>query len=339
MDSAIPKPQRNYVKDSARATKLNEQAIEIVRGTRKGTLLDAEKLYLQSAQLGDGEAMYRVACFNMGGYGANRKDYNKALYWLNKALEVPSFWQQNIIEKLLRIYKEKGDNLMISKYQSMLDSYYNKKLSNLIENSKDSERGFYRLVWSLYYGQNAGIKQDKKRAIVLLEEGIKRGYRSLYEIYSEYLYEKKDERYLFYLLEYIRDTEIELGKEYQAIRNSSNREDAENTYRCHKETWLPSEYCKVATAYLEKKDVDKALTFIKKSLGCDNRHYKTIYLLAKIFNGEYGSKYINYDDAIRYLNYLPLRFMDDKYPNALMGDAYIGKSEKNYIIAEQYYNT
>ena len=30
--------------------------------------------------------------------------------------------------------------------------------------------------------------------------------------------------------------------------------------------------------------------------------------------------------------------MDDKYPNALMGDAYIGKSEKNYIIAEQYYN-
>ena len=112
-------------------------------------------------------------------------------------------------------------------------------------------------------------------------------------------------------------------------------------YRTHKDHWLTKKYRIVAEAYLKgfgvNQDIEKAIKYLWEALNCDSQDRETIYLLAKIYNGEYGAQYINFDISISKLESLPLKYMENKYPYALLGDAYIGKSLWNFFKAGNCY--
>ena len=201
------------------AENYNKQAIEIVWGTRRGSREEAEALYLKSAKLGNTEGMYKVALYNSGVITSIRKDYDTALYWLEKIVTLAKkqkvSWYKETLEDLVRIYKDLGNSFMATKYKRLLDEE-NKRCSNaILANSEKSESDFYKLVLSLNEGIN-GFSKDKERAIKLMKEGIEKGYRSLYWMYSNYLREQGDEKYFDYLLEDIKDVEKEF---FGSLRN------------------------------------------------------------------------------------------------------------------------
>jgi len=325
------------------AEKYNKQAIEIVWGTRSG---DAEELYLKSAKLGNTESMYKVALYNMGGITSHRKDYDTALYWLEKIVSISKtqkvswFWYEPTLKDLIKIYKEFGNRSKVSLYQQMLEEETNKQANDLEGKANNSESDYCKLVSSLYYGTN-GVTKDRNRAYSMMEKGISKGYRSLYGMYSEYLREKGDEKYFQFLLEDIKDTQKELEREKSFMRWSHNERTSSWMYRTHKDYWLTKKYRLVAEAYLNgfgvNQDIEKAIKYLWEALNCNSQDRETIYLLAKIYNGEFGIQYINFDTSISKLESLPLKYMDNKYPYALLGDAYIGKSLGNFFKAGDCY--
>ncbi len=326
------------------AESYNKQAIEIIWGTRKGTDQNAEDLYLKSAKLGNTEGMYKVALKNIGSIVSNRKDYDTAIYWLEKIVQLSKkqkvSWYKEALSDLIRIYKDLGNSGMVAKYQQLLDAEIIRKKKRIVENSEKSESDFCQLVWSLYEGNN-GFAKDRERAYKLMEEGIERGYRSLFWMYSNYLREKGDERFFEYLIEDIKDTEKKLELEYSYMKSSYNKRTANYMQAAHKDFWLTKKYRLVAEAYLKgfgvKQDIKEAESYIWKALSCDSRDYETTFLLAKLCNGEYGESYINYNMSISKLEALPLEQMENKYPYALLGDAYIGKSLRFFFKAGNCY--
>lgn len=326
------------------AEKYNKQAIEIVWGTRRGSQKEAEALYLKSAKLGNTEGMYKVALYNIGGITSNRKDYDTALYWLEKIVCLSKkqkvSWYKETLGDLVRIYKNLGNSLMVTKYQRLLDEENNRNSNAILANSENSESDFYKLVLSLGEGIN-GFSKDKKRAVKLMKEGVEKGYRSLYWMYSNYLREQGDDKYFAYLLEDIKDTEEKLKEEYSFMQRSHNKKTASYMHAAHKDFWLTKKYRLVAEAYIKgfgtKQDLKEAEKYLRKALDCDRKDYETSFLLARLYNGEFGLGCINYDISISQLELLPLKYMDNKSPYALLGDAYIGKSWKNFFKAGQCY--
>jgi len=323
------------------AERYNEQAEQIIWWSRKGTDKDREELYIKSAKLGNTKGMYNLASINRGGI---RKDYQTAKYWLEKIVELSrkkkvSYYEE-ALQGLIRIYKDLGDRVMVTMYQKLLDVEISKKKKEIIKNYNNSESDYYKLVWSLYEGNN-GFTRDKEQAYKLMEEGIGKGYRSLYWMYSNFLREKSNERYFDYLLEYIKDVEKELHEEFSFMESSYCTRAAVYLYEKHKDYWLTDKYRLVAEAYLTgfgvKQDIKKAESYIWKALSCDSKDRETTFLLAKLYNGEYGARYINYSMSISKLEALPLEYMDNKYPYALLGDAYIGKSLMFFFKASNCY--
>ncbi len=326
------------------AENYNKQAIEIVWGTRKGSQKEAEALYLKSAKLGNTEGMYKVALYNLGGFVSNRKDYDTALFWLEKIVSLSKkqkvSWYKETLRDLEKIYKDLGNSFMATKYKRLLDEE-NKRCSNaILANSEKSESDFYKLVLSLNEGIN-GFSKDKERAIKLMKEGIEKGYRSLYWMYLNYLREQGDEKYFDYLLEDIKDVEKKLEEEYSYMQRSHNKKTADYMYATHKDFWLTKKYRMVAEAYIKgfgtKRDIKEAEKYLRKALGCGRKDYETSFLIARLYNGEFDLSCVNYDVSINQLELLPLKYMDNKYPFALLGDAYIGKSWKKFFKARQCY--
>lgn len=338
------------------AERYNKQAIEIIWGTRRGELAidivfgtrsdnkKAEALYLKSAKLGNTEGMYKVALYNIGGITSNRKDYDTALYWLEKIVCLSKkqkvSWYKETLRELVRIYKDLGNKSMVIKYQQLLEDENTRKYKAILSNYNNSESDYYNIVLSLKEGIN-GFSKDIDRAHKLMELGMEKGYRSLYGMYSNYLREQGDERYFGYLLEYIKDTEKELEKEYSYMKWSYNKTAAINMYTLHKNHWLTEKYRMVAEAYIKgfgtKLDLKEAVKYLQKALHCNRKDYETSFLFARLHNGEFGLSCVNYDISINQLNLLPLEYMNNKYPYALLGDAYIGKSWINFFKAGQCY--
>ena len=326
------------------AENYNKQAIEIVWGTRKGSQKEAEALYLKSAQLGNTEGMYKVALYNSGGFTSIRKDYDTALYWLEKIVTLAKKQKvsryKETLEDLVRIYKNQNDSFMAAKYQRLLDEENSRYSKTILDNSEKSESDFYKLVLSLNEGRN-GFSKDKERAVKLMKEGIEKGYRSLYWMYSNYLREQGDDRYFAYLLEDIKDAEKALEEEYSFMQRYHNQKTANYMRSTHKDFWLTKKYRMVAEAYIKgfgtNQDLKEAEKYLWKALHCDRKDYETSFLLARFYNGEFGLNSVNYDISISQLELLPLKYMDNKYPYALLGDAYIGKSWKYFFKAGQCY--
>ena len=328
------------------ANKYNKQAIEIVWGTRKGTQNEVEELYLKSAKLGSTEGMYKVALKNMGGYMSNRKDYDTAIYWLEEIVRLSKTqevsWYKETLQNLQKIYTERGELYKAEKYSKLLENEENRIREKIINTASFSESGFYELVFSIREGKN-GFEKDKERADKLMVEGVEKGYRSLYWMYSRYLIEQGDERYFYYLLESVKDVEKKLEQEYSSTKSAFNGYTANYLYKTHKNFWLTDKYRLIAEGYLKgfgvKQDTKTAESYLLKALSCSNNDndYKTVFFLAKLYNGEYGNDYIDFDKSIRKLESLPLKYMDDKYPYALLGDAYFGKSWSNFFKAFSCY--
>jgi len=328
------------------AKEYDKQAIEIVWGTRSGNLELAEKLYLKSAQLGSTEGMFKVAFYNMGNVVSLRKDYETALYWLEKIVSIAQkqkdncFWYEESLKNLIRIHKEYGNISMVDYYNKLLEIEINQRIIDIKKKANDSESGYYTLVSSFYYGSN-GFAKDRELALLLMEDGISRGYRSLYEMYSDCLRKKGDNRYFKYLLEDVEYKEKKLKSTCSDVKKDHNEQTASLVYKVQKEMWFTSRYRLIAEAYLKgfgvKQDINKAKSYIWKALNCDSNDEETTILLAKLCNGEYGESYINFDLSISHLESLPLEYLDDKYPYALLGDAYIGKSWRIFIKAKKCY--
>ena len=296
------------------AERYNKEAIEIVWGTRYG---DAEELYLKSARLGNTESMYKVALYNLGGVTSKRKDYDTALYWLEKIVLLSKTqkvsWYKETLSDLIKIYKEFGNSQKVEFYQQLLDKEKNSQISDIIENAEKSESGYYKLVSSYFYGNN-GFTKDKEHAYALLEEGIKRGYRKLYGMYSEYLLEKGDERYFDYILEDIKDTEIALEKEKDYMKWSHDERTSSYMYGIHKKLWLTKKYRIVAEAYLKgfgvQQNFKEAERYLWKALSCDSKDYDSKYLLDKLKSGKFDTK-----NTMKYGNKLSSLSPSDKVEN------------------------
>ena len=312
--------------------KYNEQAREYDRGTWRGGPREAEALYLKSAKLGNTEGMYNVAFYNIGDITSNRKDYDTALYWLEKIVFLSKKQKvsqyKETLQYLVRIYKDQGNSLMETKYRQLLDEEKNRNIKAILDNYERSESDYWKLVNSL-----DGFQKDKERSVKLMKEGIEKGYRSLYWMYSNYLREQGDDRYFTYLLEDIKDLEEDLKKEIISISQNvfdKKYEEKKRLYALHKKYWLTDRYRLVAEAYIKgfgiKKDLKEAEHYLWKALDCDEEDYKTSILAARLFNGEFGLSCVNYDISINHLETLHLESMEDKFPYALLGDAYIGKS-------------
>ncbi len=325
------------------AEEYNKQAIEIVWGTRSG---NAEELYLKSAKLGNTEGMYKVALNNMGGFTSKRKDYETAKFWLEKIVTLSErqevSWYKETLSDLIKIHTEQGNRQKVLYYKQLLEKENNKQINNIVDNAQKSESGYFKLVSSYYYGNN-GFTKDEERAYKLIEEGIKKGYRELYGMYAEYLRKKGDKRYFFYLLEDIKDTEKELEREKDYMMKwSHNERTSSYMNKIHKSLWLTKKYRIVAEAYLKgfgvQQNIKEAERYLWKALSCDSKDYETTFLLARFYNGEFDAKYVNYDISISKLEALPLKYMDNKYPYALLGDAYFGKSRRNFFKASNCYD-
>ena len=324
------------------AEEYNKQAIEIVWGTRSG---NAEELYLKSAKLGNTESMYKVALNNMGGFTSKRKDYETAKFWLEKIVTLSErqevSWYKKTLSDLIKIHTEQGNRQKVLYYKQLLEKENNKQINDIVDNAQKSESGYFKLVSSYYYGNN-GFTKDEERAYKLIEEGIKKGYRDLYGMYAEYLRKKGDKHYFFYLLEDIKDTEKELEREKDYMKWSHNERTSSYMNKTHKSLWLTKKYRIVAEAYLKgfgvQQNIKEAERYLWKALSCDSKDYETTFLLARFYNGEFDAKYVNYDISISKLEALPLKYMDNKYPYALLGGAYFGKSRKNFFKASNCYD-
>ncbi len=296
------------------AERYNKEAIEVVWRTRNG---DAEELYLKSAKLGNTESMYKVALYNLGGYTSKRKDYDTALYWLEKIVLLSKTqkvsWYKETLSDLIKIYKELGKKQKVALYQQLLDKEENSQISDIIENAEKSESDYCRLVNSYYYGNN-GFTKDKEHAYALMEEGIKRGYRKLYGMYSEYLHDKGDEHYFDYLLEDIKDTEIALEKEKDYMKWSHDERTSSYMYGIHKKLWLTKKYRIVAEAYLKgfgvQQNFKEAERYLWKALSCDSKDYDSKYLLDKLKSGKFDTK-----NTMKYGNKLSSLSPSDKVEN------------------------
>lgn len=326
--------------------KYNKEAIEIIWGTRRGSFEDAETLYLKSAELGSPEGMYKVALLNMGGkLSSIRKDYNIALKWLLKILELPKDkirpWYSETLKDLIKIYREKGNTYKVSFYQEKLDKHTEETKSKILASAYESEANFYNLVISLLNGNN-GFLKDTAKGYELMSEGVEKGYRSLYWLYAQHLIELHDDKYFFFLLEAIKDTEQKLEEERKYMSHYYTDRSASYMYRTHKDFWLTEKYRLVAEGYLTgfgvNKDISKALEYIRKALSCDTTDYETSFLFARVMNGEFGNSMVDYDRAISQLERLPIKYMDKKIVWAILGDSYFGKGFLHYFKAKSCYN-
>ena len=329
------------------ASEYIKQAIEIMWGTRNGSVKDARVLQLKAAKLGNTEGMYKTALDNMGGIFSSQTDYQTAKYWLEKIVELSKSqevsWYRESLIGLIKIYKHYGDKNMVAKYQKLLDDEDKRKQEEMIELARNSEYHFNILVHSIFNGQN-GFSKDKERAYALMKEGIENGNRLLYGMYSDYLRENGDERYFEYLIESIKDSEQHLKDEYSRMEAVHNTRTAKWMKSVHSDYWLTDRYRIVAEAYLTgfgvEKDLKQGELYLYKALKCNNKDVESTILLAKLYNGEFGSDYIDFEKSIRQIELLSLKNLEDdqKIAFALLGDAYIGISKSNYFKAMKYYN-
>ena len=231
------------------AEKYNMQAFDVECKKQRDCDRKAEDLYHKSAELGNTKGMLEVAR-----YAYLRNDNNTALYWLKEIVRLSKRQKvseyEEALKRLVRIYNNTSNSLMAKKYQQLLDSEINNKAKAILANYQKSESDFYKLVLLLKEGMNGSYK-DKERAIELMKEGIEKGYRSLFRMYSDYLRNQGDDRYLFYLLEDIKDTEKDLSEEFSFMESSYNKDVAISTYRKHKDYWLTERYRLVAEAFIK----------------------------------------------------------------------------------------
>ena len=325
------------------AKQYEKKAYELMCSGKLDSTSKAEKLYLQSAKLGSTEGMFKVALLNMG--DISKKDYSTAKYWLEEIVRLsktqPVHWYKQTLEYLIRINREQGNSILTNKYQQLLDNHLESRKIELLNNPNLPEPDFKIMVQSYFDGSN-GFPKDKERAYQLMREGINKGYRSLYSMYSSYLKDIGDEDYFYYLIEDVKDTEKQIGVEFKQLKDRYGLLPAIEKIKFHKSLWLLKPYRLIAEAYLTgfgvDKSVEKALSFLSKAFGCSSGDHESTILSARLYNGEFGEEYIDYDKSIRMLKALPLENMENKYPYALLGDAYFGKSTKNYSIAKIYYD-
>lgn len=277
----------------------NKKAIEIIWGTRRGSSEDAEALYLKSAKLGNTEGMYKVALYNEGGITSNRKDYETAIYWLEEIVRLSKdkkvVWYHETLKDLIKIFTELGNTSEVLKYTRLLDIEEANKRFELERNARKSESDFHLLAVSILNGTN-GFSRDEEKAYQLIEDGVKKGYRSLFGLYSDFLRKRGDEKYFYYLIEDIKDTEKALSEEYSHIKFAHNDRTASWMYRTHQDYWLTKRYYLVAEAYFKgfgvDKDLNKAEEYINKAEMCDERDKEVQSLKRKILNTKQHSKVI-----------------------------------------------
>lgn len=327
------------------------QAKEIIRFSRAGSTLDC---YLKAAELGSIEGMYRLAS-DLKVTGIKLKVYNDPEYWLEKIVHNSQieggYWYRAALCDLIRIYKARGIQSKVRLYEFLLfeDDKRRKqdearRKNEIIVASEKDESGFCQLVESIIKGTN-GFDIDIERANKLIKEGISRGYRSLFRRYSDILYAQHDERYFYYLIEAINDTIRERNARYSLLKYCKS-DDLKGylSYTSNDENnELAKRYIRVAKAYLEgfgtTKDIGKAVTFLNSADAlCNFRDYDTIILLCRIYNGEYDESYSNFRRSIDRLSSLLKHAGNRNMACALLGDAYIGRSWTNIILACIWYN-
>ena len=323
--------------------KYNRQAHAIVSHSKPDDQRK-EALFLKSAQLGNLDSMLHYAAIK----SVSTSGFDVALFWLNKIFlelqsenKIDSELYENVLYRIKSIYKRLGDKKMFAKFNELYRQFEERRKQNIINNHEKSESDFYKYVLSYYEGIY-GFEKNKEYAHQLIEKGIVKGFRSLYKMYSKYLREKGDNRYLHYRLEHIKDVEKKISEEFESNEAAFGSSRAVEVYRWHKELWLTSEYTFVAQEYLDglytEQNVPEAIVYLKKAFQCDFEDKETAILYARVCNGEYGKQYINYDESIRVLERICSKYMDNKMPYALLGDAFFGKSAFNFIKAGKAYH-
>lgn len=293
------------------------------------------ELYLKSAKLGNLDSMYQIACrFYLDTYNPNK---DGALNWYRefiKLSELKDKRYEDSLKKIISINKSKGFGT--SRYEKLLEEYYDQQKNQIILNQSNSEADYVLYVMSVYSGKN-GFDKDVNLAARLIEQGVEKGFRSLYWLYSLQLKDNGDERYFYYLLQSIADEEKECFKKIPLSMRSGAKRQLGSSNKC----LLDVKYRLVAEAYTTgfgvKQDIEKAIEYLKEVFKYYN-DTKAIHLYARIHNGEFGKQYINFNESIKMLNKLKPDNSKDYYSYALLGDAYFGKSWFYYFKSLAAYN-
>jgi hypothetical protein len=189
---------------------------------------------------------------------------------------------------------------------------------------------------SLFYGKN-GFDKDVDLAAQLIEQGVGKGFRSLYWLYSLQLKDDGNERYFYYLLQSIMDEEKECFEKIPVSMRSGAKRRLGSSNKC----LLDIKYRLVAEAYATgfgvKQDIEKAIEYLKEVFKYYN-DTKATHLYARIRNGEFGKQYIDFNESIKMLNELKPDNSKNYYSYALLGDAYFGKSWFYYFKSLAAYN-
>ena len=310
--------------------------------TSQNDIAQAEQLYKKAADLGDINAMYQLAINNSGRF---RKDYDNALFWLNRikrALEKQNIpLSKNLIDFYIRIFKAQGNMTLVAEYEKLYDSALTQARQKILKDANKSEDDYYELVQSIYEGNN-GFEKDKDKAFELIKDGVEKGNRNLYDMYYKLLRERGDANYFHYLMESLNDCKKQSAMDFVKHEKENGIKTAREIQQEYERRCFTRYYKEIAEAYLSGFGVDKnintAKAYLRQALSCDDYNKDAAIMYAQICNGEYGKEHVDFQEAQRVLKHMYLDSKESQKLNAYLGDAYFGEAITNFFEARKYYN-